>query len=394
MLAILFAPMAHPAPTLPPELPPGEVRTPANTPYGYGIPNQDYYGLDSQNLRFFIIVAVWYVVSVILVVVSLHALACALEGSKLRDPPPENSIRRRRWWLLRLGPFLVLAGSLFTDFSRGQVDVVMLGALSLGLYLVSAGREFWGGTLLAIPGCIKLFPFVLLGYPVWRRRWRMAFGAAAGLLFALIILPAIAMGPQRTFAMYKVWTHVLVKPSVGKGTDTSRRRELTGMTGTDNQSLLAAIHNWTYMKQARSERPDAVEPWERHWVYAIGALLLAGIGFCLGTRRSDSPQELLIGAGLLMGLGLIVNPVAHNYYFLLVLPMIAALIDRGFGDGAWRVGDWRVLAPVLVFMLVDLLARLSIPGRAMRDLGIPMLSLLYVMWTGAMILRRGATRPA
>ncbi len=194
-LAILFRPLAHPVPTAPPVLPAGEERTELNTPWGYGVPGgHSFYGLHEQNLRFFWIVAVWYFLSVLFFFLSAHALACALEGTGLREPPPVGKAGRGRWWALRLLPLLVCAGSVGTELSRGQVDVLMLVVIALGLYLAAAGREFKSGLCFSFPATIKLFPPLLLLYPVWRRRWRMTAGMVAGLAAALVILPAVGAG--------------------------------------------------------------------------------------------------------------------------------------------------------------------------------------------------------
>ena len=49
--------------------------------------------------------------------------------------------------------------------------------------------------------------------------------------------------------------------------------------------------------------------------------------YVIGFRRTDSPHELLVIAGLLVGIALVVSPIVHNFYYLLMLPLVAALID-------------------------------------------------------------------
>jgi hypothetical protein len=333
-------------------------------------------------------VAVWYVVSVALIFLSAHALGCALEKRSLTDPPPAGPRERRRWWWLRTLPLLVCAGSLGTDLSRGQMDVLMLAAIAFGLYLAAAGREFKAGFWLSLPATVKLFPVLLIIYPVWRRRWRMIAGVVAGIVLALAILPVVALGPARTSELYRVWFQVLAKPALGQGTDTSRTRELTGMAGTDNQSLLAFIHNWRYHRVPRQQRPPQAPPVERYCAYAIGALLLLGVALAMGARRADSPRDLLIIAGLLLGVALVVTPVSHNYYFLLLLPLVAGLLDRGLADPAGCEADVKTLLAVGIFMLTDLAARLPAIGPWLRDFGLPLLSLVGMMAAGAMALRK------
>jgi hypothetical protein len=387
-LAILLTPLAHPVPSPPPVLAPGVPRTESNTPWGYDIDSHlRYYGLHKENARFFWIVAVWYVFNVALIGLSAHALACALEGCRLREPPPPEPRQRRRWWAMRTLPLLVCAGSLGTDLSRGQMDVLMLAALAFGLYLAAAGREFQAGFWLALPATVKVFPALLLLYPLWRRRWRMMAGVAAGLVAALAILPAVAFGPTRTIEYYRNWIGVIASPGLGQGTDTSRATELTAMGGTDNQSLLAFIHNWRHRALPRDRRPPNAALADRKAVYAIGVVLFLGFIMVMGTRRRDSPRDLLISVGLLVGLALVVSPVAHNYYYLLLLPLAAALLDYGGGDGMGHGVKWRLMLVLAAFMLTDFLARLPGVGPWLRDLGAPFLTLVGMVVAGAVVLK-------
>ena len=387
-LAILFTPMALAVPVGPPVLAVGVARTESNTPWGYEIAShRRFFGLHRENARFFWIVAVWYILSVVLIFLSAHALACALERRGLKDPPPAGLHERRHWWLLRTLPLLVCAGSLGTDLSRGQVDVVMLAAMSYGIYLAATDRELNAGFWLSLPATAKLFPALLIIYPIWRRRWRMFAGAVAGIVLALAVLPAVALGPTRTIELYQNWVQVLARPALGQGADTSRARELTGMAGTDNQSLLAFIHNWRYHDLPRQQRPTQAPLVERFAAYAIGALMLLGVTLAIGTRWRHTPGDLPIIAGLLIGVALVVNPVSHNYYFLLLLPLVAGLLNRGLEDPAGFASDSKMLLVVAVFMLTDMVARLPAIGPWLRDLGLPLLSLVAIIAAGAIALQ-------
>jgi hypothetical protein len=392
-LAILFLPLAEPVPKGLPVLQPGEQYTESNTPWGYEISGHPgyghgsyYYGVKDQNRQFVGIVAAWYLLSVFFVFFSAHALACALEGSGLSSAPPDGNVERGRWWKLRLLPLLVCVGSLGRDVSRGQVDVLMLAMVALGIYLTANKFDFKAGLCFAFPATVKMCPPFLLIYPFWRRQWKLAAGVVVGLVFFLLILPGITLGPQRTIELYQVWIQVLAKPALGHGKDTSRLNELTGMTSTDNQSLLAAIHNWRYFSLPRTERPQEAAPWERDVVYVIGTTMLAGIGFAGGFRRRDSRRELLIIAGLLIGLAFVVSPIVHNFYHLLMLPLIAALLDQGKVREPGGATDWKLLLPVIVFVTIDFMAAIPGIGPLLRDLGAPLLSLVYLMWAGAMVL--------
>jgi hypothetical protein len=392
MLAIMFRPLAHPVPEKPEPLPPGGIRTVANTPWGYGVPNVGgYYGLHRENFRFFLIVAAWYSISVALFLFSTHALGCLVEGRQLTDGLPAEPGARRRWWGMRLIPLLVCLGSVGTELSRGQVDVVMLAAISLGLYLAGRGVRMTAGVLLSIPASIKLFPPLLLLYPIWRRNWRMAAGVLAGLALALGALPAVALGPARTAELYRTWFEVLAKPALGRGSDRSRGAELTNMSATDNQSLLAFVYNWQHFGTPRKERPPEASTGERALTYGVGAMLIAAVLALFARRRQDSVVELMVRCGLLIGLGFLISPIVHNYYYILLMPLVTAVLAD-----AWARKPKGGLPVVLaVFMACDLMARLPAIGPHLREWGLPMLSMVFLMaMSVTMVLRNPRQQPA
>ena len=396
MLAVLFSPLSHPLPAPKPTTT-GETKdgTITNEVWGYSLPGQrSFYGLHRQNLHFFWIVAIWYITSLLLVFLSAHLLACALEGSRWRNPPPIDAGRRRRWWVLRLVPLGLCLASFGTELSRGQVDVLMLAAISCAVYFAASRREFSFGLLLAVPAAIKLFPPLILLYPVWRRNWQMLTGLMVGLALALVILPASTFGLAKTVELYRDWIQVLVKPGLGQGTDTSREHELTGMASTDNQSLLAFIHDWRYINLERNKRPNNAGPGERYTVYGVGLLMLIGIAAVAGRRGEDTPRRLLLITGLLIGLGFVICPVVHNFYYLVLLPLLAGLVDYALSLKQWQKPHAMLLIALAVFMIVDIVARLPGIGPVLRDLGAPLLSLVWLMCLGAVIVWRSRGRPA
>jgi hypothetical protein len=388
LLAIAFVPLADPPPPPLPPLSPGESRTRANTPWGYPVEGSQFFGLHRENARFFIIIALWYVVSVVGICFSAHALACTLEGRELCEPPPIDEKARRRWWELRLLPLLVCAGSLGTDLSRGQVDIAMLAIIAAGLYLAMRRCELVSGLCLAIPAAVKLFPPFLLLYPLWRRRWRMAVGVVFGVGLGLVFVPTAVFGPRRAIQLYHTWFEVLAKPALGAGSDRSRAIELTDMTSSDNQSLLAAIHNWEYLDFPRGNHPAQSAPALRVAVYVVGALALAAFGLAAGWRGNDPPRDLLILAGLLIGLAFVVSPIVHNYYYLLLLPLVMALLDRRRAEQPELRGVQLLSWPLLLFLAIDLITRLPAVGYWLRDIGAPVLTIVVLMAAGVCALTR------
>lgn len=387
MLAILFRPLAHPPPTPPPVADPS-LRTVDNTPWGYGVASrQKFYGLHADNRRFFFIVAVWYALSAVMAILSAHLLACALRATSWRAPPPLDPGQRRNWWWLRLAPFGLCLVSIGTDLSRGQVDLLMLFAISAALYLAVRRRDWLAGVVAFQPAAIKLFPPFILLLPLWWRRWRFAAGMLLGLILALAVVPIAALGPVRTVEAYHTWFDVLARPSLGGANDTSRAAELTNINATDNQSLLAFVHNWSFRQLPRQQRPLQASPNARVTVYCVGGLMLLGLASAFGLRRRESPRELLLMTGILIGMSFVVSPVVHNYYYLMIMPLLSGAVDSLLESR--RLAEKRlILAGLLIFMATDILARLPAIGPALRDLGAPLLSLMLLMAIGAVLLRR------
>jgi hypothetical protein len=383
LMAILMEPLGHPSL-------PAETRTELAEEWRWGEARErKYVPLGAENSRFFVIVAIWYAISVVLACLSLHALACPLEGRRFRDGPPPAPGPRRRWWARRWVPAVVCLGPLLTVLMRGQIEMVMLAALSLSLYLASRKREWGAGVCLALPAAIKLFPALWFLYPVWRGRWRLVGGTAAGLMLALAVVPVLALGPARTASVYRSWITLVVLPLFDSGTDRPGAHEITDLTIADNQSLLQAIHNWRHRDLPLRARPERASADARLTVYAVGAALLVLLALVAGRRPEPTPREQLTGMGLLTAIALIVSPLAHHYYAVLVLPLLTALVDACLDDARGLRARGASAAAMVLFALSGALVAI----RGAKGVGeLPLLSLLVLMGAGAWLLWQDGSR--
>ena len=116
--------------------------------------------------------------------------------------------------------------------------------------------------------------------------------------------------------------------------------------------------------------------------------MLLGVGVVSGIRRQDKPPDLLIIAGLLVGLAFVVSPIVHNYYYLVLLPLVAALLDCSLPDDSGRALNRKLLAVLAIFTVGDMLARLPGIGNHLRDFGVPLLTMVAMMCAGATVLLR------
>src|SRR5204863_4567314 len=154
-------------------------------------------------------------------------------------------------------PILACLPAVGGSLMRGQVDMLLLALLCGTLAARLRGRSAWAGLLLAGAICVKVIPAFLLIEPLWRRDGRCLAGCLLGLGLGLVVIPAAALGPERTLAYYEEWAHVLIEPALGAGADQSRAKELIEVTATDSQSLQATLHNTLYPdRETRPPNPD------------------------------------------------------------------------------------------------------------------------------------------
>ena len=317
-------------------------------------------------LPFWLIVALWYVFSIVCLVFAVHALASALEQTS--NDPAVRALPRgcRRWWALRLLPVLACLLSIGHTLARGQVNLLLLLLLSGMIAALLRGRSWQAGFWLAGAICLKIIPALLLIYPLWRRDRRCLAACALGLVVGLVVMPSLVFGPARNWAYFQEWDQALRQPALQGQGDNSRAKELINVTATDSQSFQAILHNTTNLD--RYTRPAAPETWVRiaHWV--IGGLLLSAM-FLLAGRGQLSPSRETIFLGGLVLMMMLLSPVCHLHYFCLLVPLVMGLITVTWdqeSSALVRISFWTLLAVNVVANVLPLIPGLEI----LRDVGL------------------------
>jgi hypothetical protein len=334
-------------------------------------------------------VAIWYALGILCLALAVHQLACALEQNS-----PDAAVRLqprgcRRWWALRILPVLACLVPIGHTLMRGQSNLFVLALLGGCLAFVLRGRRFQAGLCLAGAICLKVFPAFLLLFPLWRRDGRCLAGCAAGLVLGLGLIPAAVLGPGETWRCYERFLAVTLEPGLGVGTDESRARELTNVTATDSQSLLAVLHNTLHYNPAT--RPAQASPAVRLASMAAGAGLTALTLLAAGWRRDTDPLSIVILFAALTINMLLLSPVCHLHYFCLAVPLAMALLAaRWEGRETLAVGTGLTLA--LVFSTVANLLPQFPRLQALRDTGIAMYGTLLLWAVGVAVLWRRTRR--
>ncbi len=336
------------------------------------------------------IVAAFYAVNLLLLVVSVHVLASAFEQASRFGTVRTQERWGRRWWGLRVVPILVCLPPIGHTMMRGQANLLLLALVCGMAAALLYRRSLTAGVCLAGAVCLKIFPGFLLLYPLWRRDGRVFVGCALGLVVGLLLIPAVVLGPARTVACYEQLADGLVRPALGQGGDAARDNELIKVTATDSQSFLSVIHKTWYLDPAT--RPDVAAPVVKHAHLALGGLFTLLTLAAAGWRRPERGPAVVLFVGALALLMMVLSPVCHTHYFALCLPLVMALL----AEERERRGTALPSIALCVLLGLHLIGNVLplLPACEMlKDGGAALYAALLLWGAGCVALRRRPAAP-
>jgi len=81
----------------------------------------------------------------------------------------------------------------------------------------------------------------------------------------------------------------------------------------------------------------------------VGCAMLLTLGAVVGFRRQRSSGELPIITGILIGLVFVVCPTVHNFYYLLLMPLLAGLIYQYLNESPEHRLNRGILVALVFF---------------------------------------------
>jgi len=301
---------------------------------------------------FWLSAGIWYLIGLAAAIYSVHAFAEVVLPDAVRGS--------RRWWLARLGPFVVCLGGIVLTISRGQVNTVLIGLVAAGFAAAMRNRRTASGAWLASAAVLKIIPAILVLFPLMRRDYRAlagGIGTAALLLFAL---PAAVWGVNGAVEANRRTVDLVLAPVLSKEADQSRQRELHGANSTHSQSVQAAVHTWMYPD--RSTRPEVVSPIAK-WAHLLSAALMLGATLLVAWRRlTPQPADQLLFLGCLCALMMLITPISHLHYYAMVLPLVCGVWLRNFAlNPNAETADRRTVALLAAWGIITSIP--AIPGE-------------------------------
>ena len=343
------------------------------------------------SIPFAATVSIWYILSLLSLAVAVWLLArtlsCAWPDSLLQ--------RKSKWhplWSIRLLPVVVCLHSLGRELQLGQVDIFLLLLLALTVACAAESRSGQAGLWLAAAICLKVMPVVLLLYPLWRRDWRWLLSCAGGLMLGLVILPLLTFGYDRTVKYSGEYIQALVLPAVtGKVTDHSRDGELLNQNAVHNYSILGVLHNLESFSLERNARPKTASLHNRHLAAALGGVLATVTLLASGFRQQISRLNTVLCLSMLIIIMLISSPVCQSYYFVLLIPVVMAIISADLQRFPNAFPRLRTVGVCAAYPIAQAVSSFS---PVVRDSGLVLVTVLALWFAAFKALRHeaGTTR--
>jgi hypothetical protein len=232
--------------------------------------------------------------------------------------------------LLYMVPTLCVLPYVHDTYLIGQPNLLLL-TLMLGAFAcLRRGREGAAGGLIGLAAAIKAFPFMAIGYLIYRRYWKATLVLAATLVFLLLVLPVEFRSPAQAWDDLVTWTRGMVLKYDADGIAQRPER----CYSYKNQSAMALANRLLRPVSADGE-DDAtwkvnIADLDFHAVNAVIAALALGLGlFTLATMPPHSRRTAQTDAiewAMILLLILMFSPLSFNYFFVWLLYPIAVAL--------------------------------------------------------------------
>lgn len=224
------------------------------------------------------------------------------------------------------GAFLLAVRFFQDNLNLGQWNLPVYNLTILGLWLMIVRRRvWWGGLLVGLAAGLKFMPLGFVLYFLVRRQWKAAAAIGVSLLFWVLVVPSVVLGPARHGELLREYQAQIVRQM-------DNREESGGVTG---HSLLVTIKAYLSPVERKGEKDDTryrinvlnLDPGFAALVaQAVCIALVAVTGWACGRDASRFVPErrILIELGLWFMLFLLISPEVRRAQML-------SVFTAGFG---------------------------------------------------------------
>ena len=232
--------------------------------------------------------------------------------------------------ILYLAPSIGVAAYIHDTYLLGQPNLGLLACMLGAFACLKARRSGLAGGLIALAAAIKAFPFLAVGYLVYRRLWKATAALIVALTLMMVALPMPFRGVAGAFEDVGTWTMGMV---LRYDSGSIAQRPERGF-GHKNQSIMALANRLLRDIPADGEARDGWRVNVANLDFAtvnkiilLSALTLGGLYVGLMPRRGHgNPRTSAIEFALLTLLILMFSPLSFNYFYVwLLYPLTLAL---------------------------------------------------------------------
>ncbi|MEN6405722.1 MAG: glycosyltransferase family 87 protein [Thermoguttaceae bacterium] len=287
---------------------------------------------------------------------------------------------------------------------RGQVTIVLLYFLLLGLRWLLDGRPLLGGVVLALPIAIKMVPALpialvvsvqLVAYvrqrrlrseaeqPLGRQLLGSTLGITAGLALFFLLIPAALVGWHANLQHLQTWNRLVLSNADENTTTPGYEKDTHSVR---NQCLGNALYRlgnfgsylWLGgpmdpMIDEEDHPPPRMMDQPIVHVCLLSVRLSLLLTLLLTALRLGADRDVRLSQAAAFGLGcaalLILSPVARNHYFVLIAPAVLFvplwLSRRGWPRGATLLALTPGLLILLQYTLLPYVGRVGLLGLGM-----------------------------
>ena len=232
---------------------------------------------------------------------------------------------------IALAALAVMYPAVLNHFYYGQNKVQVLLLLVITMQLLESRRDAAAGLVLALAGLMRIFPLLLLGYLLIRRRWRAIAFTGIGLVGGLLATGVVIGFPVELSCLKGIdvltgtqWLHYNTNIALG--------------------SFVSRLY-WAWF----GVDPGAGIETLRHATIVVAWLGMLGLA-CLATLRSAAAEDRDSRVfGLWVATGIALSPTAWIHYMvLLFIPFARISSAAGRGDADRRTIGWAIASYALL----------------------------------------------
>jgi hypothetical protein len=213
-------------------------------------------------------------------------------------------------------------------FRLGQVDLVIIFALTLAAYRLRNGDDPWAGLAIGVAAGLKLSPGLLVLYLLWRGHWRALIGTIA--TAGIIGLASLSLAGTATWQYYLTYR----LPDLLAGSSLFNNLSAPG--------LVLRVFMGPELAQTMLDAQPSIAVARVLTITSVLAIL--GVTAWAIGRRNRSGGAFVLEFSLVLVVILLISGVSWPHYLCWLLPLLGIAVSYQWPS---RAGHWTIFLAAL-----------------------------------------------